>query len=56
MTMTAEQRAQFEALSRPLIQWLNDNCHPHTTIVIEPDSAELLEGVSAFKTTEYIKD
>jgi len=56
MTMTTEQRAQFEALTRPLIKWLNENCHPHTTIVVEPDSAELLEGVCAFKTADYIKD
>ena len=53
--MNEEQRKQFEALARPMMQWLNENCHPHTHI-IDNTSAELSEGVLAFKTTEYVKD
>lgn len=54
--MNKEQREEFEKLARPLIKWLNDNSHPHTTIIITPTSAEVLEGVCAFPTNDYIKD
>lgn len=56
MTLTAEQQAQFEALTRPIIKWVNDNGHPHTTILVTTTGAELLEGVEAFTTHDYIKD
>ena len=54
--MNEEQRKQFEALARPMMQWLNENCHTHTHVIIDNTSAELSEGVLAFKTTEYVKD
>ena len=50
------QCAEFEALARPLIKVLNDNCHPHVSIHIENDHAELSEGVAAFHTEEYALD
>lgn len=48
MQLTDEQRAQFRSLATPLIQFLRDNCHPHVTVIIDNQSAELLEGISAF--------
>lgn len=56
MTLTDQQRKEFEALARPLIQWLNDNCHPHVEARVTPVSAELSEGVFFFPTDEYVKD
>lgn len=56
MISTEEQRKELEVLSRPLIKWMNDNCHPHTEIRIDHLSAELLEGVCAIRVTDYIKD
>lgn len=50
------QQAEFETLTRPLIRWLNDNWHPHVTVVITPTRAELLEGLVAFTTTDYVRD
>lgn len=47
---------EFEALTRPLIQWLNDNHHPHTTIIIDPTSASLWEGMLAYTTADYLHD
>lgn len=52
MTLTVQQRQEFEAVTRPVIEWLNANCHPHVTVVIETTSAELSEGVCAFTTQE----
>ena len=49
-----EKRDKFEQLSRPLIKFLNDYTHPHARIIISTDSAELVEGLAVFTTTEYI--
>lgn len=47
---------EFEELTKPLIKWLNENCHPHTTMLITPVNAELLEGVIGYATHEFVKD
>jgi len=39
---------EFQELAKPLIQYLNDNYHPHATIIINCDSAEVLTGVKSF--------
>lgn len=54
--VTEEQRAEFERLARPLIKYLNDNCNPHTSIIITPTSAELSIGNVAFFTQDYVRD
>ncbi len=54
--MTNDKMKDFQQLTKPLIKWLNDNHHPHVTLIITPTSAELLEGILAFPTTEFIKD
>jgi hypothetical protein len=52
-----EQRKSFEAVARPLIQWLNDNVHPHHTVIVTPTSAELLAGeCSTGHILDYVKD
>jgi len=38
---------EFEELCKPLNKWLQKNYHPHTKIIIETDSAEIVEGVMA---------
>lgn len=53
----AESKLQtFEQAMRPAIKWLAENCHPHAKIIIENDSAELVDGQMVFTTEEYIKD
>ena len=54
--MTDEQRQEFEAITRPVIEWLNANCHPHVTVVIEPTGAMLSEGILAYITHDYLRD
>jgi hypothetical protein len=56
MVITEQQRQQFEGLVHPLIEWLNNNCHPHVTVVVDSTSAELLEGLCSVKTTLYLRD
>lgn len=55
MSFTPEQREDFEALSRPLIHWLNENMNPHAKIIIETTGAELVSGEMAYVTHQFIK-
>jgi hypothetical protein len=34
----------FKEVALPLMQWLNDNCHPHCTVIVDSERAELMEG------------
>ena len=55
--MTPEQKAEFEALTRPLIKWLCENYHPHHTVIVTPTSAEMLEGVCCTgQVLDYVRD
>ena len=35
---------EFREAVMPLMQWLNDNCHPHCTVIVDSERAELMEG------------
>ena len=56
MNMDDPKRQEFEAVTRPVIEWLNANCHPHVAVVIEPTSAVLYEGEVAYTTHDYLRD
>jgi len=56
MIFTEEQKKEFEKAAKPLIKFMNDNCHPHTTTIVNCNSAELSEGICAFITNDYIKN
>lgn len=47
---------EFIKAVEPAIKWLNENCHPHTMILIDGTRAELLEGQMTHRTEEFIKD
>lgn len=46
----------FESIAKDVIKYLNANHHPHTRIIIDSSSCEIVEGLKCFHTTEYIKD
>lgn len=54
--MTDEQRQEFEAVTRPVIEWLNANGNPHMAIVIDPTSAVLYGGEIAYTTNDYLRE
>ena len=54
--MTDDKRTTFEAAARPLIEWLAKNSHPHTSVLVDSTSAELLEGQHILKTDDYLQD
>ena len=54
--MNDQQRKEFKKLADQLIKFLNDNGHPHMKVIIDTNSAEIVEGVSAYQNNEFIKD
>jgi len=57
MITTEDQRKELEALSRPVMEWLNNNFNPHVHVTITPTTAEFFEGLcSTGQILDYIKD
>ena len=46
----------FIKVVEPVIKWLNDNVHPHHTVIITGTHAELLEGELSHVTEKFVKD
>jgi len=46
----------FEQAVKPLMKWLSENTHPHTTAIVTGNLAELVEGMESVKTDEFIVD
>ena len=42
--MIEQEFKAFREAALPLMQWLADNRHPHVTIIVDSERAELLEG------------
>lgn len=56
MILSKEKIKEFEDAARPLVKFLNDNCHPHVHAIVDCGSAELSEGVCRAVIEDYIKD
>jgi hypothetical protein len=54
--LTQEQIKQMEEASKPLIKFLNENCNPHTKVIVETDRSEIVSGLAMVKIEEFIKD
>ena len=46
MILTQEQIDALREAAMPLMQWLNDNCHPHCTVMVDSEWIELVEGLA----------
>ena len=46
----------FEEVVKPVMEWLAKNKHPHTSVIIEATRAEMVEGVEAVLTDEFVQD
>ena len=44
-TFTLKQEEDFKRISTELMIWLRKNTHPHTTVVVDSNHAEVLEGL-----------
>lgn len=56
MILSEDKRKEFDELAKQMIKFLNDNCYPHVSVIVDCTSAELLEGVCAIHTEEFLKD
>lgn len=54
--MSVDISPDFDAAARSLMKWINDNGHPHQTIIIDATSAVLYSGEKSLTTEEFIKD
>lgn len=52
----SEHVKSFEESAKPLIAWLNENKHPHSYVIVRTNGAEVVEGVLAISTDEFIED
>jgi hypothetical protein len=51
---TQEQKhAEFQQVIKLVMEWLNDNFHPHTKIIIDCNNAELLEGIMIVNNVDH---
>jgi len=50
------RKLSFEESVKPLMKYLGENHHPHTSVYVRNDLAELLEGKEVFGTKDYVKD
>jgi hypothetical protein len=42
--------------AKPLIKYLNENCCPHVTAIVDSQSVELVEGIMTSRTDEFLTD
>ena len=54
--MQEQKREDLIKLTTPLIEWLNKNYHPHVKVIVDPTTAELVEGLTSYCTVDYIHD
>lgn len=56
MTLSEPQQHEMLEAAKPLIKWMNENCHPHCTAIVDQTRIELMEGVASNKIEEFLKD
>ena len=56
MILSKEEISKFEKAAKPLIQYLAENHHPHVTVIVACNGAEILESSANVKVEEFIRD
>jgi len=46
----------FRQAALPLMEWLRNNMHPHATVIVDSDRAELVEGLAIARRRERFDD
>lgn len=55
MKTTEDQRKAMLEAAKPLMQWMNENCHPHCSARVDKNTVELVEGIATGRTDEFLK-
>lgn len=53
---SAEKYQSLDWHAEPIIKWINENCNPHSVLVIDGSSAVLYTGEYSFLTEKFIRD
>lgn len=53
MKLDEIEREEFQKAARPLMEWMARRLHPHTKTIVTSVSAEIVEGVENYGTTEF---
>lgn len=56
LIISNEVVSTFEEVTEPLIKWMAENQHPHTTAQIDSISAQLWESKQSHRNEDYILD
>ncbi|WP_253378578.1 hypothetical protein [unidentified bacterial endosymbiont] len=54
--ITVLDNEEFKSSVEAVMKYLAENHHPHTKVIIDSDSAELVEGLATHRTEKFIKD
>ena len=57
MSDTQKKMDELRAAADPLLNYLNENYHPHVTVIVTPTSVELVEGIMSIPNIlDHVKD
>ena len=56
MAFTNDKRQEMLEAAKPLIKWMNENCHPHCKAIVDQIDVRLTEGIACVGTNEFLKD
>jgi len=51
-TLNETQRKDMLWAALPLMRWIGENCHPHCTVIVDSERAELVEGVATARNDQ----
>lgn len=54
--VTVLDNEELKSSVEAVMKYLAENHHPHTKVIIDSDSAELVEGLATHRTEKFIKD
>ena len=54
--LTEQQAIEMLEVAKPLIKWMNENCHPHCQVQVDQTDVVIWEGVARQRTNEFLKD
>ena len=56
MKFTLDEIETLREAALPIMQWLNDNCHPHCTVIVDSERIELVEGLATARRKPIQED
>ena len=56
MKLTVEQMQALRVAAEPLMDWMNGNCHPHATAIVDSERTELMEGSAIVRRSKTLAE